>query len=74
MTAHHLLVVYKTLLLLQGTNEALFVPSGWHHSVDNLEDTLSINHNWLNGFNIHWGWQHLQEEHASAARAIEDVR
>ena len=38
--------------VIQGPHEALFVPSGWHHSVENLEDTASINHNWLNGFNI----------------------
>ena len=29
---------------VQGTGEAIFVPSGWHHTVQNLEDTLSINH------------------------------
>lgn len=60
--------------MLQGTNEALFVPSGWHHSVENMEDTLSINHNWLNGYNIHWAWKHLQGEHKSAEQAIEDCR
>lgn len=32
--------------LLQGPNEAVFVPSGWFHQVWNLEDTISINHNW----------------------------
>lgn len=36
----------------QAALEALFVPSGWHHSVENLEDTISINHNWLNAHNI----------------------
>lgn len=50
------------------------MPSGWHHSVENLEDTLSVNHNWINGFNVHWAWQLLHEEHAAAARAIEDCR
>lgn len=59
---------------MQGVNEALFVPSGWHHSVENVEDTLSINHNWLNGFNIHWSWDLLQQEHAAATAAIEECR
>lgn len=50
------------------------MPSGWHHTVTNLEDTLSINHNWLNAFNLHWGWALLRREHAEAAAAIEDCR
>ncbi len=50
------------------------MPSGWHHTVTNLEDTLSINHNWLNGFNLHRGWALLRREHAEAAAAIEDCR
>lgn len=30
--------------MMQESGEAIFVPSGWHHTVVNLEDTLSINH------------------------------
>ena len=26
--------------------------NGWAHAVENLEDTLSVNHNFINGFNI----------------------
>ena len=40
----------------------------------NLEDTLSINHNWLNGYNMHWAWALLQQEHTDATAAIEDCR
>lgn len=29
---------------VQDKGEAIFVPSGWHHMVANIEDTLSINH------------------------------
>ncbi|EEQ98616.1 conserved hypothetical protein, partial [Perkinsus marinus ATCC 50983] len=37
----------------QGPGEVVFVPSGWTHSVVNLEeDTISINHNWFCGPNI----------------------
>lgn len=38
--------------ILQGPHEAVFVPSGWFHQVWNLEDTISINHNWFNGTQI----------------------
>lgn len=58
----------------QEAGETIFVPSGWHHTVMNLEDTLSINHNWLNGYNIHWAWALLQQEFKDAAAAIEDCR
>ena len=64
----------QRVCLLQGVGEAIFVPSGWHHTVENLEDTLSINHNWLNGLNMHWGWALLQRERVDAAAAIEDCR
>ena len=33
----------------QGPGELLFVPSGWHHQVENLTGCLSLNHNWFNG-------------------------
>ena len=33
-------------VIIQGPREVIFVPSGWHHQVFNVTDTLSINHNW----------------------------
>ncbi|KAF4696639.1 hypothetical protein FOZ60_016649 [Perkinsus olseni] len=37
----------------QGPGEVVFVPSGWAHSVVNLdEDTISVNHNWFCGPNV----------------------
>ena len=48
--------------VIQEIGQTIFVPSGWHHTVENLEPTLSINHNWLNGTNIHWSWQKLRSE------------
>jgi len=60
--------------VIQEAGEALFVPSGWHHTVRNLEDTLSINHNWLNAFNIRWAAALLATQHADAAAGIADCR
>ncbi|XP_039609195.1 2-oxoglutarate and iron-dependent oxygenase JMJD4 isoform X1 [Polypterus senegalus] len=48
--------------IIQEAGEVIFVPSGWHHQVHNLEDTISINHNWVNGCNIKIMWKFLQEE------------
>lgn len=40
------------IVLDQGPGETVFVPSGWYHQVTNLEETLSINANWINSCNI----------------------
>jgi hypothetical protein len=39
---------------LQSSGDAVFVPSGWYHCVYNVAEggTLSINHNWFNGYNL----------------------
>ena len=46
--------------ILQQRGETIFVPSNWFHSVENVHDTLSINHNWLNGANIHICWEYVE--------------
>lgn len=34
------------VMLEQSAGEVVFVPSGWHHEVENLDDALSVNCNW----------------------------
>uniref|UniRef100_A0A8C5NXZ7 2-oxoglutarate and iron-dependent oxygenase JMJD4 n=1 Tax=Jaculus jaculus TaxID=51337 RepID=A0A8C5NXZ7_JACJA len=50
------------LEVVQEAGEMVFVPSGWHHQVYNLDDTISINHNWVNGCNLANMWHFLQQE------------
>ncbi|KAK0147109.1 JmjC domain-containing protein 4 [Merluccius polli] len=64
----------QPLEIIQEAGEIIFVPSGWHHQVYNLEDTISINHNWLNGCNIDIMWQFLQNELSAVQREIEEWR
>lgn len=45
--------------IIQEKGDAIFVPSGWYHQVTNLEDTISINHNWVNACNIDIVWKGL---------------
>ncbi|OQR71152.1 jmjC domain-containing protein 4-like [Tropilaelaps mercedesae] len=40
------------IVVMQNPGEVVFVPSGWHHQVLNVTDTISINHNWFNRFNL----------------------
>ena len=60
--------------VIQHAGEAIFVPSGWHHSVENLQDTASINHNWINGFNVDFAVQHLTSTWRRASHLLEDCR
>ena len=47
------------IVMIQDEGEIIFVPSGWYHQVCNLEDTISINHNWFNGCNIETVYHNL---------------
>lgn len=42
------------LEIIQRAGEAIFVPSGWYHDVENLDDCLSVNCNWANASNLLW--------------------
>ncbi len=66
--------VKKKFEVIQNSGEILFVPSGWHHQVYNTQDTISINHNWLNGCNILLSWQFLKSSLKEVEREISDVR
>lgn len=50
--------------------EAVFVPSGWCHSVVNASKggVLSLNANWFNAFNLHWVCHHVMLDEGSEAR------
>jgi len=52
----------SSITIYQKAGEVIFVPSGWHHQVFNLEDTVSINHNWMNAYSIKYLFHHLQSE------------
>ncbi|XP_035958621.1 2-oxoglutarate and iron-dependent oxygenase JMJD4 isoform X13 [Halichoerus grypus] len=62
------------LELTQEAGEMVFVPSGWHHQVHNLEDTISINHNWVNGCNLASMWHFLQQELRAVQREVSQWR
>lgn len=64
----------KPITVIQREGEIIFVPSGWHHQVMNLEDTISINHNWTNACGIFKMWEHLKSELAKVQRSIEDCK
>ncbi|EFN85605.1 JmjC domain-containing protein 4 [Harpegnathos saltator] len=64
----------KYLDVIQEAGEIIFVPSGWHHQVWNLRDTISINHNWINGCNIINVWLALKKELRSVMKEVDDCK
>jgi hypothetical protein len=47
---------------LQPLPELISLLQGWFHQVINVEDVVSINHNWGNGLNLPRMWAHLRSE------------
>lgn len=64
----------RSFEVIQKAGQTVFVPSGWHHQVWNLEDTISVNHNWFNGCNIHCIWTAIYEKFDAVLREIDDCK
>lgn len=64
----------RSFEVIQNAGQTLFVPSGWHHQVWNLEDTISVNHNWFNGCNIHCIWAAIYAKFKDVLREIDDCK
>lgn len=64
----------KYFEVTQNANETLFVPSKWYHQVTNLDDAVSINHNWFNGCNVEIIAESILSHHEEVEREIADCR
>jgi hypothetical protein len=51
-----------TFTIIQETGQTIFVPATWQHKVVNLEETISINHNWITSSNLDLVWDCLKVE------------
>lgn len=60
--------------ITQRAGETLFVPSGYFHQVVNLEDTISINHNWFNACNLERIFENILEAHEQVQKEIGDLK
>uniref|UniRef100_A0A914HNI4 Jumonji domain-containing protein 4 n=1 Tax=Globodera rostochiensis TaxID=31243 RepID=A0A914HNI4_GLORO len=59
---------------VQEPGQIVFVPSGWWHQVHNLEESISINHNMINAFNLHHLVALMDRRLADVRAEILDVR
>ncbi|XP_050670301.1 2-oxoglutarate and iron-dependent oxygenase JMJD4 homolog isoform X2 [Leptidea sinapis] len=62
----------KYFEVIQEKGDGIFVPSGWHHQVFNLCETISINHNFMNACNLHIVWQALQSTLTEVEKEIKE--
>lgn len=62
------------LTVNQEAGDAIFIPSGWYHQVTNLDDTISINHNWINGCNISYVFEELVTQLEAVKEEIADCK
>ncbi|KAK4879217.1 hypothetical protein RN001_007363 [Aquatica leii] len=62
----------KYFEVVQNAGDAIFVPSNWHHQVWNIKNTISINHNWFNGCNLHVIWQSMEKNLCEVKEEISD--
>ncbi|GFS81434.1 2-oxoglutarate and iron-dependent oxygenase JMJD4 [Nephila pilipes] len=60
--------------IIQEAGEIIFVPSGWYHQVWNMENTISINHNWLNACNIVYIWHCLHKSALEVEKEMSDCK
>lgn len=60
----------RVFSVIQEAGECMFVPSLWKHEVENLVQTLSINHNWVTSANIDLTWECLQSEMGSIEKEL----
>ena len=51
-----------TIMVKQHAGECIFVPAGWKHTVANIGETISINHNWITTANLDLTWQIIDAE------------
>lgn len=61
----------RIITVWQYPGEAVFVPSGWLHEVQNFGETLSINHNWANATCLLRMSLSLEEEVRLGQQALE---
>ena len=64
----------KYFELIQESDETLFVPSRWYHQVKNIDDAVSVNHNWFNGCNIESIVENIVNHHQDVQKEISDCK
>jgi hypothetical protein len=58
--------------LLQNAGDCVFVPAMMPHTVKNIGETLSVNHNWITSSNLGSVWQCIQAELESVETELKE--
>ncbi|TIB36020.1 hypothetical protein E3P86_02584 [Wallemia ichthyophaga] len=60
--------------VVQEPGQIIFIPSGWYHQVENLDDCISINHNWSNSNCLLDMYSSMKAEYAAVETSVEDIK
>lgn len=60
--------------VLQKPGQIIYIPSGWYHQVENLDDCISINHNWSNSNCLLDMYESMKIEYAAVEASVEDIK
>jgi hypothetical protein len=63
---------HQQFTIVQTAGQAVFVPCTWQHQVVNLEETISINHNWITTANIDQTWGCLKTEMKAIEKELKE--
>lgn len=63
----------KPIVVEQNAGQTIFVPSNWFHQVQNVGLTLSINHNWINSFNLNSMVREFLKESRKVRASLSDL-
>lgn len=70
----HLQHPYVPFEIVQGPGDIIYVPSGWWHSVLNLDDTVSITHNFCDQFNVSQIYTDIERQAVSDEDAVDFLK
>ena len=60
----------QRIQVIQRSGECMFVPSEWQHDVVNLEETISVNHNWITPANVDRTMECLRADMAAVEKEM----
>lgn len=61
-------------VIIQEAGQIIFIPSGWYHQVENIDNCISINHNWSNSNCLLDMYASMKEEYLAVESSVMDIK
>ncbi|TIC42994.1 Clavaminate synthase-like protein, partial [Wallemia mellicola] len=63
-----------SIVIIQEAGQIIFIPSGWYHQVENIDNCISINHNWSNSNCLLDMYSSMKEEYLAVESSVMDIK